>query len=165
MILFLSSPSPEVPSFLWELHCCFPLIYHTVLLPCVLASFSSPTRSEYLRAGFSPTDNLLIIQTVPGGPWPWPDMERALSTPTTPRVRVMPPTLPQKFSYFQRHSWQTIHRHVVGSPDPGVGASCLVLFHLRVAVRAQTKKNVPRHENCGNEERQLLAAAPGRHQI
>lgn len=48
-----------VSSFLWELHCFFSLIYCSVLLPCALASFSSPTRSEHLRAGFSPPDNLL----------------------------------------------------------------------------------------------------------
>lgn len=97
--------SPSLGPWSENLWHCFSLPYHTEILPCDMALFSSPTRSGHLRAGFFLTDTL-PYHPVPG-PWFWPDMDCVPSTPTTLRVhkslwvRVVPTTLTPVLSHFQ----------------------------------------------------------------
>lgn len=74
------------------------------------------------------------------------------------------PTFTPMLGHTQRHRWPTIHS-LSQPPRPWGGGLLLTILHFRVALRAQIKTDFPRHEYCGNAERQLPAVTPREHQI
>lgn len=145
MKLFLecSRVSPHTRSPPYSENCTCFLLLTSLVPPHALASSSSPTRSEHLNGrllphwypSIPPTQHL---------EWPWLDLEQAPPSPTTLKVQELtgvshashPSSDVRQFPEAQLADHPPSHSQ---HPRPWGGCLLLILFHLRVAGRAQTK--------------------------